>query len=521
MGLGKGSTATDRSRTAADELISSSFGILYKEEADSKEIDGARMEAVNGLDTAAAKDTNLNYGDNVRSQAEDDLAYVPNIFEFAVRNAFTNKQRLAISESSWINELFKALCGLVGADLEEPTKSNITEPASNILDRLLEILHSFNHSPGAATLETMLTSLCGLGNTQKKPHWKRARLCIEIDYRVILDSTHQQSDSRQTQSALQELIETISVIDKRPQSSDLEGSTTRSNILQLLGCVMDAFIKSRSFSRFLTLWERRITTHFESIFDLDLDTAGRMVWDGQELYRMMIRKLESANIPAQRLIMLETRLRHLQTAISTAMNVREIYATLFVSSCLFESLARSDNFELPASAVSNYHYLLIFYKKTLAPYPRYGQVLWSLLASLYEEYPQFLIEDHRSHSLLELCESALVNVKSCLDFKGTVATFERGLSSAQFLAQIWLTSSKSMDPANSTGLLLPLFTEMVQSFTACLFHIDPKPSKDGFWSGIEYSVTSNTHFILAGCILIVLRASSLEYDSSLSTSFHA
>ena len=64
--------------------------------------------------------------------------------------------------------------------------------------------------------------------------------------------------------------------------------------------------------------------------------------------------------------------------------------------------------------------------------------------------------------------------------------------------------------ANPVGLAPSLLSEMVESLTDYLDHLDPETPKDCIWSGLDYSITDGGKFALAGSLMIVLHPSIFE-----------
>ena len=446
-------------------------------------------------------------------QLDESCFITPLVFRFAIMSTFGEKKKVGLKETLWVQELFKALASSLGFNIEEPSSSRTTSLGLEALHKMLLVLLPYSLSPGTSIIETIVLDFCCVSSEAVVDQgWQLIKLCIDLDYKVIVSTDLKETAAKGTQRILPPLLRTISATSKQYAHEVLETKDTRAIKFDLTTSLINAFVRAHALPSFIDVWEEQVTAELKNV--TSFQSFGKGLWDDLGLCTEIMTRLRTAATHSQRTTLLEKRLSSLKSYPPTALSLEQDYAALMVSSCLLEAMSDRKLPETPLQTALDFEDALVP-RLIDSTYPsRFKQALWRPMAMIYITCPQVLsTADHNLllRKVLDTADETILGLVS--QSQRTTDEYENGLSALTFLTGI-RSICGSFDDSDDSW-----FAKSLQSvFHGLLEALDSGETLDSaplelqrcVWRGEQYSISSNRQFALACCCVLVANSTALE-----------
>ena len=452
-------------------------------------------------------------GNQNGKQFEELCIVTPLVFRFAITSTFGEKKKAGLKETLWVQELFKALATGLGFNFEEPSSSRTTSLGLKALHKMLLVLLPYSLSPGTSIIETIVLDFCCVSSEAVvEQGWQLIKLCIDLDYKVIVSNDDEETAAKATQRILPPLLHSISATSKQPAHEVLKTEDENATRFDLIVSLINAFVRAHAISSFIDVWEEQVIAEFKNV--ASFQSFGKGLWDDPRLYKEILNRLKTAATPSQRTTMLEKRLSPLQSYPSATSTLEQEYAALIVLSCLLEAMSGRKLPDISLQTALDFEGILAPRLIDSAFPSRFKQALWRPMAMIYTTCPQFMSTAGHAHLLQKVLDTAVEAVLGLVSYpQRTADEYENGLSALTFLTGIQSACESFNEFDNS------YFAKSLQAIFHRLFgtldsgeikNSAPLRLESCIWRGEQYSISSNRQFGLACCYVLIANSTILE-----------
>ena len=497
---------TERShpRQIAKNLVSDIFGFTGVEADDSDHDDDKK-------DIAIAR-TGYN-----ASTSTVTCSAAPTILSFVLDTVYGEKQKPNLEETTWIKEVFSALAKAVGLDFASPSKSNIDLPGLTALSEMLRAFQVHKFSPGASIIRTVILYFCGLTEDHiTDEQWKRLKQCIDIEHRVLTDTTPSPSTPEQGSQVLQLLLPRLSSADDTISQDSPHAKATSGAKAQLLLSILNAYIQTRAFANFLDIWRLQIEKQFESLSNLDYDALGLTIWESPLLYKAAVERLKLDMNTSQRIGLLDKTFSRLHEDASRRQLPERQYAGILVMSCILTAMSSSKQPEVPTKTALDFRNALA--SALLDPsFPtRFKHALWRPLSLIYETDSTCVHAEDGLVLLQNLFSLVVQSFKTVLSAPGEVGQNENALSALAFIMELWPVI-EGLERETRIQYLKQL-QDTIHNLTMSVAAYAKKASLGNetsksvvSWRRIKFSLSSLGEFLISSCYIIQRHPATIQF----------